>query len=180
MELDASVYDDNPLHLNIYIGKGLVNIRSKETCYVCLDENSEWMSNILPCGHSIHTRCYAAYIKTKTKFSCPVCGEFDENDPNTLFCTLCKERGHATESECPYMKGFNGSMESILYLDSISDPVDKGYLVIKRDLDKRGIPCKDKNCNGYLVFKEGEDGRFYGCSNYKKNNCKNTAKFNTL
>jgi len=180
MELDGGVYTDNPLIYDIYIGKGLVRIRSKETCYVCLDENSEWMSHILPCGHSIHTRCYAAYIKTKTKFSCPVCGEFDGNDPNTLFCNYCKKRGHATEPECPYMEEFYGSMQSVWSRDSRNHSVDKGDRVIKKGLDKRGIPCKDKDCDGYLVLKKGKYGHFYGCSNYKKNNCKNTDEFNTL
>ena len=66
-----------------------INMCTKNKCMVCLGENKEWNSIVLPCLHTVHTRCYANYVATKKKLLCPICGDL-KNQWKDNGCIVCK------------------------------------------------------------------------------------------
>ena len=156
MELDGNVH--NKYSNNILLTYGVSSIKTDKECYVCLMSESKWASYILPCGHTCHSRCYASYCNMKKSYvySCPVCGDFDPNDKNLYACEVCYKRGHPGY-KCIRLKFITREYGDYWY--EIGLP--RG--------NKRGNPCSDFKCKGYLTFKKND--KFYKC-----NKCNLTEK----
>ena len=167
MELDSDVYTKgNHLCDEISMVYGLKTLQTDKDCLVCLEPNIEWTSFILPCGHALHTRCYAAYCNTQTVFSCPVCREFDLTDKNIYYCACCHKRGHPMDGgslRCPYiaeLDTFGMFLNPIL--DAKYQKLNKPPGLVDLKKDKRGIPCKSVKCKGYLIYNDYDT--CYRCS----------------
>lgn len=68
------------LKMNINPGR---EVFSDEPCLICLGQNKEYASYLLPCNHTVHTRCFRKFLFSKQDILCPVCGpiKFDKNFP---------------------------------------------------------------------------------------------------
>jgi len=150
MELEGNVH--NEYSDNILLTYGVSSIKTDKECYVCLMSENKWRSHILPCGHTCHSRCYAAYCNMKKSYvySCPVCGDFDPNDKNLSVCMFCKKRGHVAH-KCERVVNWH-----IDYRDTCKE------MGLPQDNDKRANPCRDFKCKGYLTFKKND--KFYKCN----------------
>jgi hypothetical protein len=155
MELDGNVH--NTYSDNILLKYGISSVKTDKECYVCLMSESKWHSYILPCGHTCHSRCYAAYcgMKKSYVYSCPVCGDFDPNDKNLYVCKCCYKRGHPIQ-KCIRLK----ILSSPFLIDHSFG--DEAWEIGLPEDDKRCNPCSDFKCKGYLTFKKND--KFYKCN----------------
>ena len=151
---------------NILMTHGICTEYTNKECYVCLMSEEKWLSYILPCGHTCHSRCFASYcdMKKSYKYSCPVCGEFDPNDKNLYVCDMCYKRGHPPQ-KCPRLKIYKNKRRCLFGEDNFGD---YWYEIgLPQGNDKRANPCSDFKCKGYLTFEKHDE--FYRC-----NKCSNT------
>jgi len=155
MELPSNVH--NEFNTRILMEYGMSTEYTDKECYVCLMSEKKWLSYVLPCGHTCHSRCFASYcnMKKSYKYSCPVCGEFDPNDKNLYVCNMCYKRGHP-EYKCPRLNIYN----DFRFNDDFGDFWHQ--IGLSKENDKRGNPCSDFKCKGYLTFKKND--KFYRCS----------------
>ena len=88
---DVNNIQNNRTILSFGITEFVHKIKSKNRCMCCLGENDEWESYILPCGHSVHTRCFRKYIGGKDECICPVCKTFEIKKDKCILCDVVLE-----------------------------------------------------------------------------------------
>ena len=83
MELPYNMELERDLHtFGVYT---IETIKTNEPCVVCKDVNGTWDSDVLPCGHTAHRRCFRRYLFIENVMSCPTCGLLEFPD----ICRRC-------------------------------------------------------------------------------------------
>ena len=95
--------EDIQENLTIELMSDMSNLKVLETdnlCSCCLGNNKLWESYLLPCGHTVHTRCFRKYVSISQKCVCPICKKLEFprkckvcSSENTLYvCKKCVDK----------------------------------------------------------------------------------------
>ena len=72
--------------------------------------NNTWDSDVLPCNHTAHTRCFRRYLFQENVMSCPACGPLEFPD----ICRVCLQtkENHDKDFYCDTFDRIEQSVES--------------------------------------------------------------------
>jgi hypothetical protein len=74
---EKKTYDSIKNTLN-YLQRAIKDIKNQETCPICLEEIEQLV--ITSCGHKFCSKCCEEYIKTASRYKCPLCNNILTQD----------------------------------------------------------------------------------------------------